>query len=67
MVNLPFCGVVIGSRRDSTVFMEKLNYLRDNAEVFLRMLNEMRRRLKELRPDTPTAQNYRSGLDEPAT
>ena len=39
--------------------MEKLAHLRDHAEVFLRMLNEMRRRLKELRPDTPTAQNYR--------
>jgi hypothetical protein len=40
-------------------FMQKLDYLRDHAETFLRMLNEMRRRLKELRQDTPTAQNYR--------
>lgn len=48
-----------GSSQQTGVFMEKLEYLRDYAETFLRMLNEMRRRLKELRPDTPTAQNYR--------
>lgn len=39
--------------------MEMLNSLRDYSETFLRMLNEMRRRLKELRPENPTAQNYR--------
>lgn len=48
-----------GSSRNFEEFMEKLNYLRDYSETFLRMLNEMRRRLKELRPDTQMAQNYR--------
>lgn len=39
--------------------MKKLAYLRTHAQVFLSMLNDMRRRLKELPPDAPTAQQYR--------
>jgi hypothetical protein len=41
-------------------FFQKLTYLRNHAEVFLRMLNDMRRRLKELPQDAPTAQQYRN-------
>jgi len=39
--------------------MQKLEYLRSQAEVFLRMLNEMRRRLKELPPEAQAAKQYR--------
>ena len=39
--------------------MQKLDYLRTQAEVFLRMLNDMRRRLKELPPDALAAKQYR--------
>ena len=49
----------VESSRNVEEFTEKLNYLRDYSETFLRMLNDMRRRLKELRPDTQMAQNYR--------
>ena len=45
-------------------FSEKLNYLRNHAEVFLSMLNDMRRRLKELPQDAPTAQQYRYESDQ---
>ncbi|CAI8035506.1 hypothetical protein GBAR_LOCUS19918 [Geodia barretti] len=41
-------------------FFQKLAYLRNHAEVFLSMLNDMRRRLKELPQDAPTAQQYRN-------
>ena len=44
---------------DSDTFYQKLAYLRNHAEVFLSMLNDMRRRLKELPQDAPTAQQYR--------
>ena len=44
---------------ENTEFMKKLAYLRTHAQVFLSMLNDMRRRLKELPPDAPTAQQYR--------
>ena len=40
---------------DETVFRHKLDYLRSQAEIFLKMLNDMRRRLKELPPDAPAA------------
>ena len=39
--------------------MAKLDFLRDHSDIFLRMLNEMRRRLKEIQPETLTSQNYR--------
>ena len=42
--------------------MKKLAYLRTEAQVFLSMLNDMRRRLKELPPNAPTAQQYRYSL-----
>ena len=44
---------------EETKFMQKLEYLRTQAEIFLKMLNDMRRRLKELSPDAPAAQQYR--------
>lgn len=44
---------------EETQFMQKLEYLRSQAEVFLRMLNEMRRRLKELPPEAQAAKQYR--------
>lgn len=44
---------------EKTRFMRKLAYLRNHAEVFLKMLNDMRRRLKELSPDAPAAQQYK--------
>ena len=40
-------------------FLRKLDYLRTQAEAFLRMLNDMRRRLKELPPDAAAAKQYR--------
>ena len=40
-------------------FFAKLSLLQTHAEVFLSMLNDMRRRLKELPPEAPTAQQYR--------
>ena len=44
---------------EESKFMHKLEYLRTQAEVFLKMLNDMRRRLKELSPESPAAQQYR--------
>ena len=44
---------------EETLFMQKLEYLRKYAEIFLKMLNDMRRRLKELSPDAPAAQQYK--------
>jgi hypothetical protein len=41
-------------------FFMKLSHLRCHAEVYLSMLNDMRRRLKELPSDAPTAQQYRN-------
>ena len=37
----------------------KLVHLRKEAEVFLKMLNDMRRRSKELPPDSPVAEQYK--------
>ena len=39
--------------------MHKLEYLRKQAETFLKMLNDMRKRLKELPADAPAAKQYR--------
>lgn len=44
---------------EETVFFHKLEYLRTQAEVFLKMLNDMRRRLKEIPVDSAAAQQYR--------
>ncbi len=41
------------------MFFHKLDYLRTQAEVFLKMLNDMRRRLKEIPVDSAAAQQYR--------
>lgn len=49
----------IDGEEENAEFMKKLAYLRTHAQVFLSMLNDMRRRLKELPPDAPTAQQYR--------
>lgn len=57
----------LGSSQNTERFMEMLNDLRDYSETFLRMLNEMRRRLKELRPENPTAQNYRYNYESVVT
>lgn len=43
---------------EETEFMQKLDYLRTQAEVFLRMFNDMRRRLKELPPDALATKQY---------
>ena len=45
---------------EETQFMKKLDYLKSHSEVYLRMLNDMRRRLKELPANSPTSQQYRS-------
>ena len=41
-------------------FLERLDLFRPDAEIFLKMLNDMRRRLKELPQNSPAAQQYRS-------
>ena len=40
-------------------FLQKLAKLRKQSSVFLRMLNDMRRRLKELPPDATAAKSYK--------
>ena len=47
---------------EGTEFLQKLDYLRTQAEVFLRMLNDMWRRLKELPSDALAAKQYRCVL-----
>lgn len=42
------------------LFDEKLAFLRSKSLIFLQMLNDMRRRLKELPNDHPTVTQYRS-------
>ena len=44
---------------ENAEFFVKLSQLRSHAEVYLSMLNDMRRRLKEIPPDATTAQQYR--------
>ncbi len=44
---------------EEDVFLQKLAYLRGQAQVFLKMLNDMRRRLKELPPGSPASRQYR--------
>lgn len=44
---------------ENAEFLIKLSQLRSHAEVYLSMLNDMRRRLKEIPPDATTAQQYR--------
>lgn len=53
-----FCLDIDGEDGSKEFFL-KLSYLRGHAEVYLSMLNDMRRRLKELPSDAPTAQQYR--------
>lgn len=45
--------------QDEEEFMRKLAMLRSQAAVFLKMLNDMRRRLKEIPQNTQAAQQYR--------
>ena len=45
---------------DETIFKHKLNKLRGKAEIYLQMLNEMRRRAKELTQGSPADEQYRS-------
>lgn len=47
---------------DETVFKHKLERLRKEAEVFLNLLNDMRRRHKELPPGSPAAEKYKCTL-----
>lgn len=42
-------------------FLRKLARLRKQSSIFLRMLNDMRRRLKELQPEATTAKSYKYG------
>ena len=44
---------------DESVFLGKLAFLSDHADVFLRMLNELRRKLKGLRPELSITRNYK--------
>lgn len=44
---------------DEEEFLQNLAVLRGYAEVFLKMLNDMRRRLKEIPQSTLQAQQYR--------
>ena len=44
---------------DMIVFLTKLNELRKYSTDFLRMLNDMRRRLKELPTESSAAKSYR--------
>lgn len=42
-----------------TTFKYKLNKLRKEAEVFLQLLNDMRKRARELPQDSPVADQYK--------
>ncbi len=44
---------------EKTIFEYKMKKLRGESEVFLRMLNDMRNRFKELPPDSPVAEQYK--------
>ena len=44
---------------DETVFKYKVNKLRPQSQVFLQMLNDMRRRSKELPEGSPAEEQYR--------
>ena len=46
--------------RAAELFNEKLNLLRERAPTFLQMLNDMRRRLKELPADHQNVQQYKA-------
>ena len=57
----------IGTEVDSSLleeFLERLDHFRPDAEIFLKMLNDMRRRLKELPQNSPAAHQYRLGSDK---
>lgn len=41
------------------MFKSKLVQLRKEADVFLKMLNDMRRRARELPPDSSVAEQYK--------
>ena len=55
--------LTLDEKQDEEEFMRKLALLRGHAEVFLKMLNDMRRRLKEIPQSTLQAQQYRYDTD----
>ena len=44
---------------DETIFMYKIDKLRGEANTFLKMLNDMRKRAKELPSGSPEKEQYR--------
>lgn len=44
---------------DETIFNYKLGKLKKEAQVFLQMLNDMRRRARELPPESPVTEQYK--------
>jgi hypothetical protein len=53
-----------GHSEDMIVFLTKLNELRKYSTDFLRMLNDMRRRLKELPTESSAAKSYRNVMGD---
>ena len=49
----------IDGDEDKKQFLRKLTRLKKQSSIFLRMLNDMRRRLKELPPDATAARSYK--------
>ena len=54
-----FISFFIVSEEEKEEFFGRLASLRDQSQMFLKMLNDMRRRLKELPQNSPAAQQYR--------
>jgi len=48
-----------GGDDDKIQFLKKLAKLRKQSAIFLRMLNDMRRRLKELPQEATAAKSYK--------
>ena len=44
---------------DETVFKHKVEQLKPKSEIFLQMLNDMRRRSRDLPEDSPAEEQYR--------
>ena len=51
--------VSLVSDEEKEEFFTKLSVLRLHSEMFLKMLNDMRRRLKELPQTSPATQQYK--------
>ena len=54
-----FFSFFIVSEEEKEEFFGRLASLRDQSQMFLKMLNDMRRRLKDLPQTSPAAQQYR--------